>query len=67
MASSTDWTVLHNPDINVYAQRIIDKILEIPEDCIPNKIVTVRPSDPPRMTTSINKETQKSLPSDKTN
>ena len=28
MASSTDWKALHNPDINVYAKRLIDKILE---------------------------------------
>ena len=47
MASSTDWNALHNSDINVYAKRLIDKILEISKDSIPNKIVTLRPSDPP--------------------
>ena len=52
MALSTDWNALHNPDLNVYAKRPIDKILEISKDCIPNKIVTIRPSDPPWMTTS---------------
>ena len=48
MASTADWKALHNPDINVYG-----KILEISKDCIPNKIVTIRPSDPPWMTSSI--------------
>ena len=59
MASSTDWKALHNPDINVYAKRLIDKILEISKDCIPNKIVTIRPSDPPWMTSSIKRYIRK--------
>ena len=59
MASSTDWNALHNSDINVYAKRLIDKILEISKDCIPNKIVTIRPSDPPWMSTSIKRYIRK--------
>ena len=59
MASSTDWNALHNSDINVYAERLIDKILEISKDCIPNKIVTIRPSDPPWMSTSIKRYIRK--------
>ena len=59
MASSTDWKALHNLDINVYAKRLIDKILEISKDCIPNKIVTIRPSDPPWMTSSIKRYIRK--------
>ena len=59
MASSTDWNALHNSDINVYAKRLIDKILKISKDCIPNKIVTIRPSDPPWMSTSIKRYIRK--------
>ena len=59
MASSTDWNALHNPDIHVYAKRLIDKILEISKDCIPNKIVTIRLSDPPWITTSIKRYIRK--------
>ena len=58
MASSTDWKALHNPDINVYAKRLIDKILELSKDCNPNKIVTIRPSDP-WMTSSIKRYIRK--------
>ena len=54
MTSSTDRNVLHNPDINVYAKRLIDKILEIS-----NTIVTIRQSDPPWMTTSIKRYIRK--------
>ena len=59
MASSTDWKALHNPDINIYAKRLIDKILELSKDCIPNKIVTIQPSDSPWMTSSIKRYIRK--------
>ena len=38
---------LKNEDINVYAENVTNKILELCELAIPNKTITVRPTDPP--------------------
>ena len=54
-ASSTNWNSLLNPGINVYAKALIDKILDIMKQCIPNKVVTIRPSDPSWMISCIRK------------
>ena len=42
-----NWQSLKNDDINVYAENVTNKILELCELAIPNKTITVRPSDPP--------------------
>ena len=51
--ASTDWNVLKNDDINTYAKGLIDKLLHLAEDSIPNKVITIRPTDPPWITTQI--------------
>ena len=51
--ASTDWNVLINDDINTYAKGLIDKLLHLAEDSIPNKVITIRPTDPPWITTQI--------------
>ena len=45
--SDNPWTNVENPDINIYAENITNAILDIASSCIPNKIVTIRSSDPP--------------------
>lgn len=57
--SSTDWNACHNDDINVYATNLIDTLQSIVETCVPNKLVTFRPSDPPWITTTIKKYIRK--------
>ena len=52
-ASSVNWNELQDDDINVYANNITNTILEISKQCIPNKVIRVRSSDPPWITNSL--------------
>ena len=40
-------------DVNVHASNITEHILEISKQCIPNRIIKIKPSDPPWITTAI--------------
>ena len=51
-ASSVNW----NDDINVCANNITDTILELSKQCIPNKVIRFRSSDPPWITNSLKKD-----------
>ena len=42
-----DWTTLRHENINIYAENITDKISEFCNKTISNKLVTIRPADPP--------------------
>lgn len=46
-ASNIDWDSLHNTDIDMHANDITQKILNLAKKIIPNKTVTIRQSDPP--------------------
>ena len=46
-ASSSDWNSLQNPDINVYTKIFYNLLAEIIDSCIPNRQVTIRPTDRP--------------------
>ena len=46
-ASATNWNDFQNNDINTYCENLIEHLLSITEMCIPNKVITIRPSDPP--------------------
>ena len=58
-AASVNWNSLQHLDINVYAKALINKILDLSKQCIPNKVVTIRPSDPPWMNSYIRKQIRK--------
>ena len=53
MAASTNWAVLHDPDINIHALNISEHIQEIAKECIPNRTTRIRPSEPQWITTAI--------------
>ena len=57
-ASSTNWNSFLNPDINVYAKALINKILDTMKQYIPNKVVFICPSDS-WMTSCIRKRIRK--------
>ncbi|MCG7876873.1 MAG: endonuclease/exonuclease/phosphatase family protein [Candidatus Thiodiazotropha endolucinida] len=38
---SEDWNTLQNSDINVYTKNLVQKMLNLAEMCIPNKVVTI--------------------------
>ncbi len=70
MANDTDWNNTINNDINIYADNITQKIIQLTDSCIPNKVVRIRPNDPPWMNTNIRKNIRKrkrSLKKAKTN
>ena len=52
--SNADWLALQDDDINAYAKSLIEQLLDLAGTCIPNKVVTIRPGDPPWITSRIN-------------
>ena len=53
LASTTNWHSLQDDDVDIYALNLTNKILHIAKECIPYRVVTIRPSDPPWITTTI--------------
>ena len=53
LASTTNWHSLQDDDVDIYALNLTNKILHIAKECIPSRVVTTRPSDPPWITTTI--------------
>ena len=58
-ASATNWNDFQNNDINTYCENLIEHLQSINEMCIPNKVITIRPSDPPWIATSIKRHIRK--------
>ena len=54
-ASTTDWESFKSPNIDLYAEGITKRIKEIPIECFPNKIITVKPSSLPWIAINIKK------------
>ena len=52
-AAETDWSAFRDDSLDTYAINITTRLLSIAKDCIPNKIVRIKPSDPPWLTTQI--------------
>ena len=52
-AADFDWASLRSDDINIYANNITEKIFSLSKECIPNKQVRIRPSEPVWMTSII--------------
>ncbi len=46
----TDWDACFDDNISCHAQNFIGKLLLIIKECIPNKTVTIRPTEPPWLT-----------------
>ena len=53
--SNTDWDLQSDPDINIYTRNFTDHLNLLIAECIPNKAVRIRPSDPPWITTAVRK------------
>ena len=58
-ASSIDWHALENDDTSLYASNLNSTILSLTKECIPNKSIRVRTSDPPWITTLLKKQIRK--------
>ena len=58
-AAATDWASLFHNNLNVYASNITNHLISIAKECIPNKTVRIRPSDPPWLTSYIKRYIRK--------
>ena len=58
-ARGTDWDSLRDENKDTYATNISNSILAIASECIPNKSITVKPSDPLWMTSSLKRQIRK--------
>ena len=54
--TNSDWIELKHENINTYAKEFTDKLKNLAETCIPNKTVTIRPTDPPWITPHIKRQ-----------
>jgi hypothetical protein len=50
---ATNWNNCFDTGINIYTNKMADKLIDIAKDCIPNKMIYVRSSDVPLMTSTI--------------
>ena len=55
-ANMFNWLELMNDDIDVFCQNITNKIMTLTEECIPHKVITVRPSEPPWLNSIIKRK-----------
>ena len=53
--SNTVWDLLSDQDINICTRNFTDHLNLLTAECIPNKTVRIRPSDPPWITTAVRK------------
>ena len=51
--SNINWEHIKDNNINTYTNNVSNKILNISKSCIPNKEITIRPSDPPWITSHV--------------
>ena len=51
--AETDWDALRHENFDIYATNITNHILNIAKECIPTKVIRVRPTDPPWLTSRI--------------
>ena len=58
-ARQTDWISLQDNDIDTYANNITNRIIGIASEYIPNKIVRIKPSEPPWITTYVKRYIRK--------
>ena len=58
-ARLTDWESLQDNDIDVYANNISNSVIALAAECIPNKIVRIKPSERPWITPIVKKYIRK--------
>ena len=57
--SNTNWDMLKNNDINIYANNITEQVIKSSKIHIPNKFIKVRESDPHWMSNNIKQMVRK--------
>ena len=51
--ASFDWDSIKNNDINIYANNMNTTVTAIAKECIPNRCINIKPTEPPWITTDI--------------
>ena len=52
-ARRVDWNSLQDNDIDVYANNVSNQVSVLAKECIPNKIIRIKPQEPPWITSLI--------------
>ncbi|MCG8032214.1 MAG: endonuclease/exonuclease/phosphatase family protein [Candidatus Thiodiazotropha taylori] len=58
-ASAIDWNSLIHENVDIYSNNLKNSILSIAKECIPNRTIKVKPSDPPWLTSFIKRHIRK--------
>lgn len=58
-AQQIDWNSLQDQDIDIYSNKMKNSIMGIAKESIPNKNITIHPSDPPWITSLIKRHIRK--------
>ena len=58
-ATSFDWDYIKDNDINTYANNINTTIITIAKECIPNRHIRIKPSEPPGINSTIKRNIRK--------
>ena len=58
-ASLVDWPALYDDNIDTYSVNITSKIIDLAKDNIPNRNITIHPSDPPWITSALKRYIRK--------
>ena len=58
-ALMTDWNNLKDENVNNYATNVTDHIISISKQCIPNRMVKVKPAEPPWITSNVKRQIRK--------
>lgn len=55
----TDWNSLQDDDIEIYANNISNQVSKLAAECIPNKLIRIKPSEPSWITSNVKKYIRK--------
>ena len=58
-ATSFDWDYIKDNDINTYANNISSTVITIAKECIPNRYIKIKPSEPPWINSTIKRNIRK--------
>ena len=58
-AENTNWIEFENANINEFNRDILNKLNRITQECIPNKVIKLRPSEPPWLNAEIKRSIRK--------
>ena len=58
-AALFDWDHIKDNDINIYANKINTIVISLAKECIPNRYIKIKPSEPPWINSTIKRNIRK--------